>query len=211
MVTFVFDLKMKHKSRARKGKRRSKSASINPPEGAISYRGPARIPDTIGVSRIVTRLSYVTSANANMAGTLGIGLGSNPNAAGEWGNYILLYAEFRVLAITWHLEPYQLNWITPTGTAISQPVVAAIQRTSGASPPVSYSTAWATGSAIHFNSTQRRTLTWRMASTDEAVWQQCSAPVGFATCTVTGTGFAASQPVFQVLVEWLVQLRNRDL
>jgi len=197
--------------RARKGKHRAKGAGINPPENAIVYRGPSRISDSIGVSRIVTRLSYVTSANANMAGTLGIALGSNPNAGGEWSGYILLYAEFRVLAVSWHLEPYQLNWITPTGTAISQPVVATIQRTSGALAPTSYSTAWATGSAIHFNSTQRRTLVWRMASTDEAVWQQCSSPVGFATCTVTGTGFAASQPVYQVLVEWLVQLRNRDL
>jgi len=113
------------------GERRGRTPQETPP-GAVSYRGPMRVPR--GLDNLSTKTVILHRADDCVSSGAGVIVGAvstNPNGTANWADWVQVFDEFRVLAV--EVEFFPRNRYSKT-TTVCVPGYAAIDHSDSTAP-----------------------------------------------------------------------------
>jgi len=148
----------KNKSKGRSMKKssnansRNQARKLNPPDSAVQYRGPLRIP--LGVQQrdtITHRLTSVAPFTSTGGGGFNTVAAALPSNFAEFSALATLYDECRVLSMTVHFVPNYSAGQATVGTTIVQQVCCIVLDRDSSGALTSYAGAWAFASCEMFS------------------------------------------------------------
>ncbi len=198
---------MPPKSMPRSNKRinkKKRSASRND-DSVIVYKGPINLPQAKNETFVVKRnCSKYVALTANGSGVLDTNFASGDvSGVQDWSSLIQTYHEYRVLGFSIHFIPYR-NYVT---TNQWPPMISLTDHSTNGSLST-YANAAAHESAELHTSWNDIRRTIKMDGVEEAVWTVTSSTFSWGWIKLFATGFANTQPVGGVLVEFLLELRG---
>jgi len=187
-----------------------RSRVMNPPAGALVYRGP--VPNSINSANdsIVTELSYTQVLSTTGTGSISSQLVINPSSAPNWTSFAGLYEEYRILAARVDYNPIALNFAT-TQVATSVPIITYVSRNSTLAIAATYALAAEFTDRIVTNTSEKWTKFWRMSGSIEAQFVNTSSTYSVGAFNVVGpaSGTVGTNVGYYTLTLW-TQFRNKD-
>ncbi len=186
--------------------------AAKPSSGAISYRGPARLPMSTSEKALDTvQLGIYGSVASSAGGVIStvFSAGSQATSSNDWTSYQNLYQEYRILSMKVTLVPWNKN-NQPTASALA-PVLSITSRDSATALSTLADTATYDSVMIHDPST-RFSRTIKMDGVDEATWTLTSttpAAAGTLYVKLYSSGNVASTTLYDYLTICVVQFRGR--
>jgi len=203
----------KNNNRKVRGRRKSANGTVPSvcPPGSSVYRG-AVVPRALNSSSVAVEdrvFTQVSVVSANGAGTISLGVTTNPNSTTEWTSYSARYVEYRTLAFRVRFIPNLEYFSNTTGLAnVYGTLYGGIIRDVGYSLPASAAAAFAL--SMKANTIQRpMTIDWRMSGQPDGLWSNVRTPGASSTVFMTAFGLTASATYGAAHIQYLVQFRNR--
>ncbi len=204
-------------TKSKKGKMQTKQKSnaiVSVPTQAVSYRGPAKLPQARGSdeSYEVTEVRFGGTLSTSGSGVLAAVLDgySQASSSTDWASLVNLYQEYRILSMHVECAPWN-KYNQPTTTALA-PVYTVTDR-SGATPLSSQSATAAYASAEIHDPSTRIVRTIKMDGSDEASWiATSSTPANASRLYIKfySAGNANSISLYDYLTTMIVQFRGRS-
>jgi hypothetical protein len=196
---------MPSKKNNKRGKNHGKNTAANPQESVIVYKGPVLLPSASNETYVIKRnCSKYVALTANGSGVLDVNFASGDvTGVTDWSSIQQVYHEYRVLAFEIKYIPYR-NYVT---TNQFPPLISVVDHsTNGALS--TYVNAVAHESANIHSAWNEVKRVAKMNGSEEAVWTTISSTFSWGWIKLFATGFANTQPVGGVMVEFLLELRG---
>jgi hypothetical protein len=167
----------KKKSKKSKPTARNQASRLNPPDKAVEYKGPLKIP--LGLQQrdtITHRLTAVSSLTSSGSGTFNVVAAALPSNFQEFSALATIFDECRVLSLTVHYVPNYSAGQATLGTTIVQQVGCIVLDRDSNGALTSYAGAWAYPSCKMFTLDRKMSFNARMSGVEDAGWITTASP-----------------------------------
>jgi hypothetical protein len=160
--------------------------------------------------RLAYNTSYFTPA---LSPNVNFVYANDPSGVVDWANWAANYAEYRVLSTCLVWVPAYHNYVNATlGTTVltPSPLYGIVVRNGSFSPTYSTTAFWQTAGCVIGSTDSRLKLEYAASSSSEMRYTNVSSPGATASLALYSPTGTASQYYGDVLVEMVVQFRNRN-
>jgi hypothetical protein len=187
------------------GKNHRKNTAVKNLDQSIVYKGPISLPQARNETFAIKRnCSKYVALTANGSGVLDVNFASGDvTGITDWSSIQQTYHEYRVLGFEIKYIPYR-NYVT---TNQFPPLISVVDHSTNGSL-TSYANAVAHESADIHSAWNEIKRVAKMNGSEEAVWTTISTTFSWGWIKLFGTGFANTQPIGGVMVEFLLELRG---